>query len=121
MLFKSGGGSTNNMFYFELKKIIRGDDCQAHRPIRPGRHRSTVLDQHRSIDTSLCRSTLTSASSYRLSLLHYVIMFYVLTKLRLDIHWEQYNLSLGGSLLIFSLFMSFIKCFQKVFIELRRG
>ena len=44
-------------------------------------------------------------------------MIYVITKLRLDIHWGQCNLSLGERFTDIILFMSLIKCFQKFLLS----
>ena len=88
-----------------------------YRPIRLGQHRSTVqpktIDRHLivPIDNNIIEQVYSS------SLLYCVLMIYVFTKLRLDIHWGQCNLSLGRGLLIFSLFMSFIKCFKKFLLS----
>ena len=72
----------------------------------------STIDRHLfvSINTNI------SMHVYRSSLLHCVLMIYDITKLRLDINWGQCNLILGEVYRYLVYFMSFIKCFQKVFI-----
>ena len=54
-------------------------------------------------------------------LVNYVRMIYVFTKLRVDIHWGQCNLSLGRGLLTVILFYEFYKMFSKSFYLVKKG
>ena len=77
----------------------------------------TTIDRHFIISIDI-KHQRAGISFY---LANYVLMIYVFTKLRVDIHWGQCNLSLGRGLLTVILFYEFYKMFSKSFYLVKKG